>query len=141
MTENEYLDLKRRARSLTTQMLDETLSTRRIKKLLPPPKEEETVVISEPTEPKTVADEVFGDTLVKELKERYNKSLTRDAKIKEALGDTNVVWKPHAGVQEDFLKSPEYEVLFCGGRASGKSDCLIADTTRFLNNSEFKIKL
>lgn len=48
------------------------------------------------------------------------------------------IWTPHPGKQTQFLESTEYEVLFCGGRGSGKSDCLLADALRFVGNGNFR---
>jgi PBSX family phage terminase large subunit len=42
------------------------------------------------------------------------------------------------GVQSRFLSSSEDEVLFSGGRGSGKSDCLIVDPLRYCGNSNFR---
>lgn len=54
------------------------------------------------------------------------------------IEEQNVVWKPHEGVQTEFLKSNEDEVLFAGGRGSGKSDCLMVDPLRFCTNRNFR---
>ena len=51
---------------------------------------------------------------------------------------TKTIWKPHPGPQEEFLKSNEDEVLFAGGRGSGKSDCLIIDPLRYCENKNFR---
>ena len=48
------------------------------------------------------------------------------------------IWQPHPGVQTEFLKSNEDEVLFSGGRGSGKSDCLIVDALRYCANGNFR---
>ncbi len=48
------------------------------------------------------------------------------------------IWQPHPGVQTEFLKSNEDEVLFSGGRGSGKSDCLIVDPLRYCSNGKFR---
>ena len=115
------------------------LNHKRIQKLLTPIKQEEVPLPEpEPEAPKTLADEVFGSQLIAELKDKYNKSVERDRQIQKHLDGKTVAWRPHAGPQEDFLKSTEYEVLFCGGRASGKSDTLIADTTRFIDHPQFR---
>lgn len=48
------------------------------------------------------------------------------------------IWQPHEGVQTEFLKANEDEVLFSGGRGSGKSDCLIVDPLRYCSNKNFR---
>jgi hypothetical protein len=58
--------------------------------------------------------------------------------VKELLENTEVIWKPHPGPQEAFLQATEDEVLFSGGRGSGKSDCLIVDPLRYVSNKNFK---
>ena len=41
-------------------------------------------------------------------------------------------------MQERFLASTEKEVLFSGGRGSGKSDCLIVDPLRYCHLPKFR---
>lgn len=50
----------------------------------------------------------------------------------------NVLFKPHPGPQTEFLQSNEDEVLFSGGRGSGKSIALIVDPLRYVTNKNFK---
>lgn len=48
------------------------------------------------------------------------------------------MWVPHAGMQEDFCSRGEFEVL-CGGAAGpGKTDCLIALATRYIEYPDYK---
>lgn len=54
------------------------------------------------------------------------------------LDDENVLWKPFEGPQTEFLQSTETEVLFSGGRSSGKSQALLIDPTRYVHNENFR---
>lgn len=56
----------------------------------------------------------------------------------DKLRDKNVIWKPFPGVQTHFLQSDEDEILFSGGRGSGKSMCLIVDPLRYVHNKNFR---
>lgn len=56
----------------------------------------------------------------------------------EEARSRKIIWQPFDGVQTEFLSSDEDEVLFAGGRGSGKSDCLIVDLLRFCNNKSFR---
>lgn len=49
-----------------------------------------------------------------------------------------VLWQPNSQVQIDFLSAWEDEVLFSGGRGSGKSDCLLIDPLRWVDNRNFR---
>jgi PBSX family phage terminase large subunit len=49
-----------------------------------------------------------------------------------------ILWEPKSQVQIDFLSSWEDEVLFSGGRGSGKSDCLLVDPLRWITNKNFR---
>lgn len=56
----------------------------------------------------------------------------------EIARERKVIWQPFDGVQTEFLASDEDEVLFAGGRGSGKSDCLIVDLLRFCHQKNFR---
>lgn len=56
----------------------------------------------------------------------------------EVARERKVIWQPFEGVQTDFLASDEDEVLFAGGRGSGKTACLMADALRYCNNKRFR---
>lgn len=58
---------------------------------------------------------VLGADLVKQLKDRYDQSAQQRTEMRKSIHQ-NILWAPHPGPQTDFLASPEYEVLFCGGR-------------------------
>lgn len=49
-----------------------------------------------------------------------------------------VIWKPYPGPQTDFLAADEDEVLFSGGRGSGKSDAFLVDPLRYVNDPNFR---
>lgn len=47
-------------------------------------------------------------------------------------------WIPHPGAQTDFCSRGEFEVLFGGQAGPGKTDCLIALATRFIEFPTYK---
>lgn len=47
------------------------------------------------------------------------------------------IWKPHAGGQTRFLSSSAFEALFGGSAGPGKSDCLLMEPLRQIDNSRF----
>lgn len=49
-----------------------------------------------------------------------------------------VGWEPFPGPQTDFLAADEFEVLFSGGRAPGKSDALLIDPLRHCDKAFFR---
>ena len=49
----------------------------------------------------------------------------------------NIVFKPNAGPQTDYLASSEREVLYGGAAGGGKSYATLADPLRSLNHKEF----
>ena len=75
--------------------------------------------------------------LVEELKRRNTLQKKHRAEVEQAV-KVKIIWQPHPGPQTDFLSSTEYEVGFFGGRNSGKSDCLLVDPLRFVDNENFK---
>lgn len=60
------------------------------------------------------------------------------AEVVDALKDKKVIWQPFDGVQTEFLASDEDEVLYAGGRGSGKSACLVVDPLRYCTNKNFR---
>lgn len=52
--------------------------------------------------------------------------------------EQKVIWKPFPGPQTDFLQADEDEVLFSGGRGSGKSDSLLVDPLRYVHDKSFR---
>lgn len=56
----------------------------------------------------------------------------------EILENKEIGWKPFEGPQTDFLEADEFEVLFSGGRAPGKSDALMMDALRYCEFKEFR---
>lgn len=62
---------------------------------------------------------------------------SKSEQAKEAQ-DRKVIWQPHNGVQTEFLASDEDEVLFSGGRGSGKSAALMVDPLRYCHKKTFR---
>lgn len=56
----------------------------------------------------------------------------------EILEEKKVAWSPFKGPQTHFLEADEFEVLFSGGRAPGKSDALMMDALRYCGNRSFR---
>ncbi len=52
--------------------------------------------------------------------------------------EKKVIWKPFEGPQTQFLAADEDEVLFSGGRGSGKSDAFLVDPLRYVNDPSFR---
>ena len=52
----------------------------------------------------------------------------------------NIVFKPNAGPQTDFLASGEREVLYGGAAGGGKSYATLADPLRNLNHHAFRTR-
>lgn len=59
---------------------------------------------------------------------------------KSEIPEQLIIWQPDPDNKPQimFLEAPEEEVLFSGSRGSGKSDALIADPLRYVNNGNFK---
>lgn len=47
-------------------------------------------------------------------------------------------WRPHAGQQERFLSSPAYEALFGGAAGPGKTECLLREALRQVDNPHYR---
>jgi hypothetical protein len=56
----------------------------------------------------------------------------------EVLEDKKIGWSPFPGPQTQFLEADEFELLFSGGRAPGKSDALMMDPLRYCHNKAFR---
>lgn len=48
------------------------------------------------------------------------------------------MWIPHAGAQEEFCSRSEFESLYGGAAGPGKTDCLIALATRYIEFPDYK---
>jgi hypothetical protein len=57
--------------------------------------------------------------------------------IEDTLADQNVIFKPNAGPQTEFLASSEREVLYGGAAGGGKSYAMLADPLRFMGHPSF----
>jgi len=56
----------------------------------------------------------------------------------DILAGKTIGWQPFPGPQTHFLEADEFEVLFSGGRAPGKSDALMMDALRYCGFKEFR---
>lgn len=61
-----------------------------------------------------------------------------DSAVRRQLSKEKILWQPNPGPQTWFLEANEDEVLFSGGRASGKSMALIVDPLRWVTNKNFR---
>jgi hypothetical protein len=48
------------------------------------------------------------------------------------------MWKPHPGAQTEFCARGEFEALFGGAAGPGKTDCIIALATRYIERPNYK---
>ena len=81
---------------------------------------------------KQVAVEKKGGGVIEEYE---YEDTTPPESLQELQDDQEVLFKPHPGVQTEFLSAPEDEVLFSGGRGSGKTLCMLMDFARYTDNS------
>ena len=52
---------------------------------------------------------------------------------------SNVIeWRPHSGPQEHFHECPAYEALFGGTKGQGKTECLLRESTRQIDNPNYR---
>ena len=56
----------------------------------------------------------------------------------DLLAGREIGWRPFEGPQTQFMEADEFEVLFSGGRAPGKSDALMMDAVRYCEYKEFR---
>jgi hypothetical protein len=80
------------------------------------------------------------ETLNKLDRANASKVITEDIldKVPQALKDevnNNVIFKPNAGPQTDFLAAPERDVLYGGAAGGGKSYAMLIDPLRYAHRS------
>src|SRR6056300_292029 len=86
------------------------------------------------------------ETLNKLDNNNKNKVITDDvlSKVPKALreeANDNVIFKPNAGPQTDFLAAPERDVLYGGSAGGGKSYAMLVDPLRFMHIKEHRALL
>jgi hypothetical protein len=57
--------------------------------------------------------------------------------IEDTLAEQNVIFRPNAGPQTEFLAASEREVLYGGAAGGGKSYAMLADPLRYMGHSAF----
>lgn len=81
---------------------------------------------------------------IKNLADDKTSIISSDAKKEadvfypEIIETKKIGWEPFPGPQTAFLEADEFEVLFSGGRAPGKSDALLIDPLRNCQNKAFR---
>src|ERR1043165_690449 len=50
---------------------------------------------------------------------------------------SDVFWKPHPGQQTNYLSSSAFEALFGGAAGPGKTDCLVMEALRQVDNPRY----
>lgn len=76
--------------------------------------------------------------VIAQVKEPNIKYIEPEAFIPRAERPKKIIWQPFHGPQTDFLAADEDEVLFSGGRGSGKSDAFLVDPLRYVNDGRFR---
>lgn len=51
---------------------------------------------------------------------------------------TEYLWYPHNGPQLEFCQRTEFEVFFGGAKGPGKTDCLVAEMTRYIEHPRYR---
>lgn len=68
------------------------------------------------------------------LHEKHGGTEKVPATPKADLTDVDVIFEPNKGPQEDFLRSPQQEVLYGGSAGGGKSYAMLMDPLRYVDN-------
>lgn len=120
---------------------------------LPPKKtERKKSKVSKPKTVKAIVDEVkvaeleakrlAEEQVAKDFLTKYqgiiNPDTVTNTVVKEEIKKRPVAFEPNSDKQIWFLQAAEDEVLFGGGRGSGKSLCLIADPLRYIESPNFR---
>lgn len=137
MNENEYT----RAQQILSPSLIKKLATKEKKKLKKAAKqqrdlENRTIIVEKIVE---IPKEVIVEKIIERVVEKPAPSvIVDDTPIDEPK--RKIIWQPDPEnkPQIAFLEAGEEEVLYAGSRGGGKTDALIADPLRYIQNPNFK---
>lgn len=89
-------------------------------------------------EAKRLAEEQVAKDFLAKHQGIINPDTVTNTVVKEEIKKRPVAFEPNSDKQIWFLQAAEDEVLFGGGRGSGKSLCLIADPLRYIESPNFR---